>query len=1345
MRGAKVDWRAYDAPFPRRVLALPGYPFERERLWVEEAAGHRLASSAARAVLHPLLGSEIPQSLTDDRLFEADLSLEMLPYLADHRIRGALLLPSPALMEMARAAAELEFGSATAGLEDFTVHQPLRVDERETMRLQLVLEPRRQGAAAFRIASYDQAARVWRRHATGRLVAGDGAPRVVDLEAIRRRTTNSIPVESYYEWLASLGLEFGARFRHAESIFCRDGEVLARVRVCEEFAAGRSYRLHPAVLDSCLHLIGAALPGATRELRDPFLLLNVERITSHLPLPADFWVHVELPRAVTGDLDALESFVVDLRLVNDDGAVIAGLQGVHLKRVPVGKLPQAASRIQNLLYEIAWPVSLAERPPMPSPRRVAADVQPRLTALAEQNRLDSYAEFQAGLDALAVAYVMEALGTLGFGLTPGEVFDEASLAETLSIPERHKRLFQRMLAMLGEDGLLVRDGPRWRVAEPVPAPDSQSLGESLAHSYPDGMAELTLTRRCGEQLAAVIRGQADPLALMFPGGSLADAEALYRDSLPARTYNTLLSEIVARAGKAASAEQPLRILEIGAGTGSTTSRVLEQLVGLPEESLRYCFTDVSPLFLNRAAEKFGDRRGMRFQMLDIARDPGAQDLQPASFDVIIAANVLHATPDLDATLAHVRSLLRPGGWLLLLEGTSPQRFGDLTVGLLDGWWAYTDLHRRSYALMDRPAWLELLAAQGFDEAVAIPGEDSGPVLSQQAILLARAPLGGMPESGRWLIVPDRAGLAERVTRRLAALGQHAELLTSVAPPALESALREPCSGIVHLAALDATLDERVTPDALLGGQEQLLGGTLNLVQGLAARSGPPVRLWIVTRGGQAIARGESADPAQATAWGLGHVIALEHPELECRRLDLDPSETLDACADALIAELGAPDREDQLAARAGRRLVRRLVRSRTPAEGHPPVRGDRSYLVTGGLSGLGLKVGEWLVDQGARGVVLAGRRPPDERAKATIHRLRERGAELLVCRCDVGQRADVERMLAEISERMPPLAGIVHSAGVLDDGGLLAQSWKRFATVMHPKVTGSWHLHQLAPDLDFLVLFSSGASLAGSPGQANHAAANSFEDALAWYRQARGLPTLSVNWGPWSQIGAAVDRSVNLEGFTPIQPEDGLAALGALMAVGAAGQPFRCAQAAVFETDWSQLADASSASRVAPLFEQLAAEGGRRRPADPAPAERGGEESGLMGRLLVAPPNRRKKLLREFVRLQTAKVLGARRPEDLDFDEPLRQLGLDSLMAVELRNQLGSATQRTLSATITFDHPSISALVDYLAGELFADEPDQPASAPAGESATASGLDTLTEEELAERLSRRISKLGSLE
>ncbi|HUL78059.1 MAG TPA: SDR family NAD(P)-dependent oxidoreductase, partial [Vicinamibacteria bacterium] len=982
------------------------------------------------------------------------------------------------------------------------------------------------------------------------------------------------------------------------------------------------------------------------------------------------------------------------------------------------------------LYETVWRTEpLAVSPPL----RVVADaVEARLPAVADEHGLARYDALQPEVDALCGLYVKKGLRDLGWAPRPGERIVGEELRARLGILEAHRRLLERLLVILAEDGVLRRVGADWEAVRPLDDEDPAPRARTLLERFPAHHAELTVAARCGERLGEVLQGRYDALQVLFPGGSLDLAEKLYQEAPAARVFNTLVRESVRAAAAGFPMDRPLRVLEIGGGTGATTAHVLP---ALPADRTEYVFTDVSRLFAARAEQKFRDRPYLRCEVLDIERDPVEQGFAPQAFDVVIAANVLHATADLRRTLRNVRRLLAPAGVLVLLEATGPLRFEDLTVGLTEGWWRFSDLDLRpSYALLSRERWVSLLGEMGFADASAFPG---GPevrgALAQQTVVLAREPRAGAgPAAGRWLILADGGGLGEELAARLEQQGGSCVVRR---PGASAGADAGAWRGVVDLRGLDASDEPETTAAALAETQRGLCGGVLDLVQTLMRGEGSArPRLWIVTRGTQPAGPSPAPiAPAPSTLWGLGKVVALEHPELHCTRIDLDP-EARGGSVDALVEEILAGSPEDQVAIRGGERRVARLARRTPPPVTLPSFRGDGSFLITGGLGGLGLLVARFMVEHGARHVVLMGRRAPSENALAVIRELEGRGARVVVAQADVSSEEGVRGVLTQIAGSLPPLRGVIHAAGVLDDGVLLQQNWSRFAKVMAPKVEGGWNLHRLtegAP-LDFFVLFSSGAALLGSPGQGNHAAANAFLDALAHHRRSRGLPAVSINWGVWSEVGAAAERGVEDRvaghGMEAFSPRDGLRILGRL--IGDAPP-----QVGVLAIDWPRL---SVLLPALPFYADLA----RTTPAratSPARETAAPAVDAFCARLAEAPPLRRWTLLEEKVRAEAVKVLGLDAARVVETDRPLQELGLDSLMALELRNALGKAVGEALPATLLFDHPTLERLVAFLGRQVLDLEP--PARPPAATGPAPGGLDDLSEGEMAALLASRLDAI----
>jgi NADPH:quinone reductase-like Zn-dependent oxidoreductase/acyl carrier protein len=375
--------------------------------------------------------------------------------------------------------------------------------------------------------------------------------------------------------------------------------------------------------------------------------------------------------------------------------------------------------------------------------------------------------------------------------------------------------------------------------------------------------------------------------------------------------------------------------------------------------------------------------------------------------------------------------------------------------------------------------------------------------------------------------------------------------------------------------------------------------------------------------------------------------------------------------------------------------------------GRAEIRSDCTYLISGGIGGLGLEVAKWLVEHGARHLVLMGRRGVSATVQKALDAMKRTDGEVVVLQADVSQRQQIAAVLDRIRNSMPPLKGIIHAAGVLDDGILLQLNRERFAKVMAPKTEGAWNLHVLTRDLslDFFVLFSSAVSLLGSPGQGNHTAANAFLDALAHYRRAQGRPCLSINWGPWSEIGAAAEsnRAGRLMlGISSIRPEQGIEALEHLLRQDAA-------QAGVMVFEAQKWYQAHPTAIESPSLLHLAREQSNTDVSKP-------QKNNIRETLVVAQVGHRRSLLESHLREQISRVLKLP-PSRIDPQKPLASMGLDSLMVLEVSNLLESSLKVPLSATVIWNYPTVAVLADHLAKKMGVPL-ESPVKSPAQEKST---------------------------
>ncbi|MEU4541674.1 type I polyketide synthase, partial [Streptosporangium sp. NPDC023825] len=485
---------------------------------------------------------------------------------------------------------------------------------------------------------------------------------------------------------------------------------------------------------------------------------------------------------------------------------------------------------------------------------------------------------------------------------------------------------------------------------------------------------------------------------------------------------------------------------------------------------------------------------------------------------------------------------------------------------------------------------------------------------------------------------------------------------------------------------DAEIAECVLVEVSAGVHE-----ALDVVQGwLAEERFASSRLVVVTRGAVAVAD-EAPDPAQAAVWGLVRAAQAEQPG-RFVLLDLD-TESLD---EGTIGQALASG-EAQVAVRAGAVWMPRLVRTVVAPveEERAPVFGpEGTVLVTGGTGGLGALVARHLAaTYQVKHLLLAGRR--GERAPGVaelVAELTELGAQVSVAACDVGDRDALAGMIAAIPAGQP-LSGVVHAAGVLDDGVITALTSERLDGVMRPKADAAWYLHELTRELDLsaFVLFSSMAGVLGGPGQGNYAAANAFLDALAEHRRSQGLAGTSLAWGLWA-IGGLADldeadlRRLARSGVEPLTAEDGLALFDAALDTG---------RATLLPAQLNFKVLSTHADSLPPLLRGLVSAPARRVVTAASEAA-----ATLKQQLASLPPAGQRAVLEDLVRDQLAVVLGFADASALDDGISFQELGFDSLMAVEFRNRLSQVTGMRLPATLIFDYPTQAVLVPFLSGEL---------------------------------------------
>ena len=949
-RGRRICW---EKVFSRggNCVSLPRYPWQRERFWFEPAAEPSvIPRQTALPPCHPLLGSRLRSARPS---WEADLGDARLKYLEDHALQGEVVFPAAAYIEMALAAAGEIWPGTSVCIESIDFRKALFLSDRAATSVQLHYDP---GRSSFEIYSSEREIdSAWKLHASGQIGSRSAAESLppVDLKEIGRRCVLRIPVAECYQMLERHGLQYRGAFRAIQELQQGEGEALAVIA----FPTGINvpdapYQVTPALLDAAFQvLIGTA--GA-RDLPEAALVLPVSVKQLHFySSPGErFWAHVSV---IHSGNDAVEA---DICLLDQTGKIALRISGFRCQVVREDRT--AARAIDNCLYEPRWTrkdLPLAHAAEIRSSLEVCATLAPVVHEFADEwYRVITKAEPK--LNAVACHFIANALRDVGWA-------GRDVRAETLGIAPVHHRFFARLVEIVRASG-----AAEWG-SEVLP----HRLAEDLVAEHPECCAPVEMLRRNGEHLASILRGEVDPQQLLFSADAFPSWNRFFEEFPGYRLANKVAGELIALTTSGLPTGAKLRIAEIGAGTGSTTSAVISRL---EPGSVDYLFSDISPVFLTRAKERFTGYACLRYEVLDIERPSRALERQ---FDIVLAANVLHATVDLRVTLRNVQRLLAPGGLLVLLEATRKEAWLDLLFGVTKGWWRFADVDLRpSHPLLSQQRWKALLAEVGFELPAAISGwEDRAEPL--ESILLAHAPA---PEpvvktaSRQWLVFMDRQGVGMRVASSLRARGHRCTLVQHGAAyrqsdgenfeicagdrlemcrllEQLQVAGMAP-DGVIHFWSLDAPKPGDMTTSQFMDSQKVTCASALYLIRALAKSARTFPEIWFVTAGSQQVEEeSEALNVAQAPIWGLGQVLSNEQGNV-CRLVDLGPTCSADEI-EGLINEICRIAPEAGIAFRGSGRFVKRLLRL-SPASAIAPsprraVATDTgSFRVEGGTPGM---------------------------------------------------------------------------------------------------------------------------------------------------------------------------------------------------------------------------------------------------------------------------------------------------------------------------------------------------------------------------------------------------------
>ena len=1298
VRGAPLDWAAFNGPGREPPLRLPTYPFQRGRFLVPPLDPARRSPGQ---IVHALLGERLPMA-GGASYFERRLSAADPAWIADHRIGADVVMPMTGYLEMGLAACR-EMGSAAGSAGDFAideleVHEAMVFHGNEERVQQVVACPQDDGRLRLEIFSRPAAAdAAWTLHASAWMASG-GDCEAAGYEVLSPSAGEPVDSGDFYQRLQSLGVQFGPAFQGMKQLRVGSpGEAAGDVALTAAVVAdGDRYLLHPALLDACLHAASTAmqsLPGpADDRIYLPIGLDRYRRLASPQG-PLLSHARVRGP-AVRGEL-----VVLDLRISTADGTPVALLSGLRCRRVGRDAFRQRLeAKAAEMLYETVWQERAVTAPVAATAAGswlILDDGTGRGAALAREiRRRDGTAMLvaPAAADGQHDGAAEMRTDALSVAASDAPVADPIAApgddggARRLVIRAERQDDYRRLLAHAGQGPALKGIVDLWPLRlQPLSAQDLPGRQQR------DGSAALLLLLQA---LADGGAAAAAPLWVVTQGAQNVDGSSdICLEQAP-----------VSGLAKVAAVEHPeFRVVQVDLDPQvirNEAASLLDELLagdGEPQVAFRKGSRYVARLARKRPAPARDiDCEPMRLAietrgtLENLAVCPMTRrPPNPGEVEIRVRASGLNFRDVLSALGMYpgeIRNLGSDcaGEVVAIGEGVSGFAIGDRVVAMAEGSFASHATTRVEF-VAPLPGGLD------FEQGAAIPTAYLTADITLNRIAAMKRGDRVLIHSGAGGVGMAAVALARRAGAEVFATAGSAEKRDFLDQLGVEhvfdSRSARFADEILRLtggAGVDIILNS-LTGEMLDRSFEVLGKGGVFLEIGKR-------NLWTHQQV-EALGKGiryhivDCNDHARDTPHIVGEIFTRVLRDIASGELPVLP------CTTFAFEQAAAAFRYMAQARHIGRVVFRHSARQAQPDK---PVSPQSTYLVTGGLGGLGLVSAKWLAAEGARHLLLAARSEPDEQARATLGELAAAGVQVAVVPADVATADGVAKVMARLALDMPPLGGVLHCAGILDDGVLCKQTPERLAAVMGPKADGAWLIHQAllahGHRPGFFVLFSSMSSVFGAAGQGNYVAANAFLDALARHRRHHGQTCISINWGAWKDVGMAARGNTlaraGADGLGAIAPSDGMLVLGLLLRDAAP-------QAAVSPIDWPRLVARLDGARPPPLLQDLAAAEQARHAPQPAAASPARERIDLS----QLDPAQRRERLAALVRQELATVLAlGSAAAAIEDDASFTSLGLDSLTAVELRNRLQRTLGCSVPATAAFEWPSVSAFSAGLAG-----------------------------------------------
>ncbi len=1243
VQGADIDWKELFPSIQRDRITLPSYPFQRKR-YRPKALDHDSINNNIKhdinQTIHPLLGT-LMESPLDEIQFKTKINSSSSAFIAHHKVLDNVVMPASGFIEMMIASAQEVFGpDQPISINILSINKGLFIGKDENISIQVILSPDDNSSYQCRIFSksnnLESRNNRWQCNTSARLSQTKYSNEKPQLSDLKNQISSEISVRDLYEKFKYQGLNYGHLFQAVQQAWKDQDKVLGKIELPGEIMYDSSnYYLHPVISDACFQLIQAVMP----EIKDAptYLPVSIENIRFYRQLNETAWGYAHMTT-----MDS-QKVVADLTLFDETGNIAAEIIGFTAGRVE----PWEWLAIENKILDIKW---------------VSAPISP---SIPENIDFEEFGTENWLICSNPVDFAKELIDKLEFQgatctLLSPDAINEQSLNKSLT-------------------GIVYHA-------------DNLSCSNVESRQQPEIESLLNLV-----QLSGTMSRQFSPRLWIITSG----AQWLENHQDQCNPYQTAQWGF----GRVLLLEHPeLKCSMLDLDPSSMTRDITQvaQILLSPDNEDQMAWRDGNrfvPRLIPHDAPS-GDKN-FRQNIRAVLSDYGSLDNlslipfthpnpKPDEIEIEVKASGLNFRDVL-----HALGMVKSEGYE---DNASKIPFGFECSGIVN------DVGSRVKHFQRGQSVIAVLAPGSMGSRVNVRAEFAYPMPDQMSFeaaatiplvfltawhgLCKLAKLGAKLGTNETILIHAASGGVGLAAVQIAKF-KGANIIATASPAKWDRLKEMGIRHVMNSRALDFAEEIMKLTD----------GNGIDVVLNSLTGEFITKSLGVLKHGGRFIEIGKTGilndqqvheirPDVDYFAFDLGKVGNAEPESIQSMFNELMPEFEKGNLKSLPYKDFPMEEMVDGFRYMAQTKHFGKVVIT-MPKTGHgSEIDSHATYVITGGTGALGSLLTKWLIKKGASHIVLVSRHPGDN-----INNIpRTEKVQIILKSCDVSSDEQLTNLFDDIKQSLPPVKGVIHGAGVLDDGVIMEQTRQRFESVMKPKISGAWNLHRTTQslDLDFFIMFSSSTSILGNAGQSNYAVANAFLDGLAHYRRSLGLPGTSINWGPWGESGMAVSQSelekkIAAKGIKSLSPDDALTMLETIMRE-------NLSQACVVDIDWETYGRTQGAQSPMFLNQHNKTSHGT------GYTVKAGKGK-LKNLLIQAPPDQRESLLVAHLKNLGKKIAGYEDNRDMDDEKPLMDAGFDSLMAVEFRNILNQKLNESLPASLLFDYPTLKQIALFILNE----------------------------------------------